>query len=259
MPFGRRAFLLWLASAARSKRRLIYNYDAWSPFYQGHSEKTIRGAIAPLLGTQVTTLALVFKGMGDIVARAAWDVAEAWRARKFDAFGLLVKTAVESGLEVFASFRMNDMHMVLNEGGQGAYTDTFYREHPEWRLPRRGLNYAIPEVRRYRLAVFEELLTRYPFHGLDLDFLRGVPFFPKGTGEENCAVMTVFLGEVRAMMRRVNPKLVLTARVPSSLEGCRRAGLDPLAWQRGKLIDLLQVGQFLHLFYRLPIRDFEVP
>jgi hypothetical protein len=292
MPIGRRDFLLLLGSPAlpaRSRRRLIYNYDAWSPFYQGHSEKAIRGAIAPMLGTQVTTLALspnvgqslsypsrvgemchthrvseqakaeIYKGMGDVVARAADGVAEAWRSRKKDAFGLLVKTAVNAGIEVFASFRMNDMHMVLNEGGQGAYTDAFYRDHPEWRLPRRGLNYAIPEVRRYRLAVFEELLIRYPFQGLELDFLRGVPFFPKGTGEEHCALMTAFLGEVRAMTRRLNRKLLLTARVPSSLEGCRKAGLDPIAWQRGKLIDLLAVGQFLHLFYRLPIRDFQVP
>jgi hypothetical protein len=292
MPIGRRAFLLQLAAPAlpaQSRRRLFYNYDPWAPFYQGHSEKAIRAAIAPLLGTQVTTLALspnvgqslnypsrvgemchthpisaqakaeIYKGMGDTVARAADGVAEAWRLRKIDAFGLLVKTAVDAGLEVFASFRMNDMHMVLNEGGQGAYTDAFYRDHPDWRLPRRGLNYAIPEVRRYRLAVFEELLTRYPFQGLELDFLRGVPFFPKGTGKEHCALMSGFLGDVRAMMRRLNRKLVLTARVPSSLEGCRKAGLDPIAWQRGKLIDLLAVGQFLHLFYRLPIRDFQVP
>jgi len=252
MSIGRRAFLVqFVATAlpASSRRRLIYNYDAWSPFYQGHAEKAIGGAIAPLLRTQVTTLALspnvgqslsypsrvgemchthrtsaqaeaeIYKGMGDVVARAAYGVAEVWRTQKTDAFGLLVKKAVDAGLEVFASFRMNDMHMVLNEGGQGAYTDAFYRDHPEWRLPRRGLNYAIPEVRRYRLAVFEELLTRYPFQGLDLDFLRGVPFFPKGTGEQHCAVMTAFLGEVRAMMRRLNRKLVLTARVPS------RAGL----------------------------------
>jgi len=292
MPTGRRAFLLRLASSVLpggSRRRLIYNYHAWAPFYQEHSEKAIRAAIAPLLNTQVTTLALspnvgqslsypsrvgemchtpkvseqalanIYKGMGDIVARAAYGVAEAWRSKRLDAFGLLVKTAVDAGLEVFASFRMNDMHMVLNEGGQGAYTDAFYRTHPQWRLLRRGLNYAIPEVRRYRLAIFEELLTRYPFHGLELDFVRGVPFFPKGTGEQNCAVMTAFLGEVRAMMRRLNRRLILTARVPSSLAGCRKAGLDPIAWQRGKLIDLLAVGQFLHLFYRLPVRDFKVP
>src|ERR1035437_4455164 len=70
------------------------------------------------------------------------------------------------------------LHMVALENGHGPYTDALYRAHPEWRLPAGGLNYAVPEVRAHRLAMMEGLLRRYPFTGLEMDFLRGPPFFP---------------------------------------------------------------------------------
>ena len=293
-------------------RRLSYNYDAWAPFYQGLSREEIYKNIDMFLGTQVTTLMLspnvgqsltypsqvgemchtvemtpdeqayLSKSMVDMVAKASEGVAQLWKDKHIDPFGLVVERAVAKGFETFASYRMDDVHMVHMREGQGPYTDAFYRQHPEWRVPGSWqLNYAIPEVRRHRLAQLEELVRRYPLDGLEMDFHRGVPFFAgteKGPGEppaiatratpgfpgeyaeESAPLMTEFVREVRQMTERVSRergrKLLLAARVPSSLSGCRRVGLDPIAWHRDRSLDFLSVGHFLHLFYDLPIEAF---
>ena len=292
---SRRSFVASMmagAAPAGKSRRLCYNYDAWSPFYEGLSAPAIHANVDMFAGTQVTTLMLspnigqalsypsqvgemchsresaapvleqVRSGMGEMVAQAGMGLARAWREKRVDGFGLLVEHCLARGLETFASFRMNDLHMVTLDGGRGPYTDEFYRRHPEWRVTaRRGLNYAIPEVRRYRLAVLEELLRRYPLAGLDLDFHRTAPFFPAGTAEASAPLMTEFIVQVREMTRRVaketNRRILLSARVPSSLVGCRRAGLDPIAWHRQGCLDFLSVAHFLHLFFDLPIEQFQ--
>jgi hypothetical protein len=306
-------------------RRLFYNLDAWSPFYRGQSPAAIRVAIERLAGSQVTAVMLssgigqsvnypsevsemchwrplqpevraeLYRVMGEQAAGGVEGVAELYRREGTDCFGVLVEAVVRSGRQAFATMRMNDTHMVTLEGGQGPYTDAFYRAHPEWRLRDAGLNYAVPEVRAHRLAMMEELLRRYPFTGLELDFLRGPPFFPssvaaavgpsaakKKTGEEaerwtepgangphfprdlaegHAPVMTEFLENVRRMTRRVGEELgrriELCVRVPSSLSGCRRVGLDPVAWHARGCLDFLTVGKFLQLVFALPVADFK--
>lgn len=306
-------------------RRLLYNYDGWSPFYRGHSASALRSVIERLAGSQVTTLMLssglgqsvnypsqvselchwrplepkvraeLYHVMGEQAAGGVEGVANLFRREGVDVFGRLVEAAVQSGREVFATMRMNDTHMVTLENGHGPYTDAFYRNHPEWRLPSGGLNYAIPEVRAHRLAMMEELLRRYPFHGLELDFLRGPPFFPspverapaprvvekpdgaeadrwtepganaphfpRDYAESFAPLMTEFLDEVRRMTRRVGEeqgrRIELCVRVPSSLSGCRRVGLDPAAWHARGCLGFLTVGKFLQLVFALPIAEFK--
>jgi hypothetical protein len=296
-------------------RRLLYNYDAWGPFLKGHSTEAIHQNIDLFAGTQVTTVMLspnagqslsypgqvgemchsrplsaeqrtiLYKGMGDVFAKATEGVAALWQNQKIDAFGLLVQRALSRGMEVFGSFRMNDVHMAQMQDGKGPYTDQFYRDHPEWRVPGSwALNYGIAEVRQYRLAQLEELLRKYPLDGLELDFVRGIPYFPsdlpqqaqldmpskatrsipgfpRDLAENSVPVMTSFIKDVSKMAERVSRetgrKILLAARVPSSLSGCRRVGLDPVAWHREGCLDFLTVAHFLHLFYDLPIDQFK--
>jgi len=298
-----------------NKRRLLYNYDAWGPFLKGHSIEKINENIDVFSNTQITTVmlspnagqsltypskvgemchsreltqeqqAVLYKGMGEVFGKATEGIAALWQKQRIDAFGLLVQRAQRQGLEVFGSFRMNDVHMAQMQDGQGPYTDRFYREHAKWRVPGSwALNYGIPEVRQYRLAQLEELVRRYPLHGLELDFLRGIPYFssdlviqselvkpetatrsipgfPRDMAEMSAPLMTAFVKDVRRMTERVSRetgrRILLSARVPSSLSGCRRVGLDPIAWHQEGCLDFLTVGYFLHLFYDLPIDEFK--
>lgn len=305
-------------------RRLMFNYDGWSPFYRGPAADSIRRAIARFDGAQLTTILLspslgqsvnypsrvselchwrpldpavreeLYHVMGPKAAGGVEQVAGRYRREGFDGFAVLVDAVRQSGREAFATLRMNDVHMVTLDHGQGPYTDAFYRAHPEWRLAAGGLNYAVPEVRAHRLAMLEELVRRYPFNGLELDFLRGPPFFPPNaaapagatsdakTGGEaarwtepdpnavdlarddvsaRAPVMTEFVGEVRAMVNRVSReqgrRIELCARVPSSLAGCRRIGLDVAEWHRRGYLDFVTVGKFLQLVQDLPVAEFK--
>lgn len=304
----------------------MFNYDGWSPFYRGPAVASIRAAIDRFADTQLTTILLspslgqsvnypssvselchwrplapkvreeLYHVMSDSAAGGVEQMAARFRRDGFDGFGVLVNAVVASGREAFATLRMNDVHMVTLDGGQGPYTDAFYRAHPAWRLPEGGLNYAIPEVRAHRLAMMEELLRRYPFAGLEMDFLRGPPYFPpnltpaarafqapadaegrdaarwtepdpaamdftRDNAEAHVPAMTEFVTEARRMTERVGRELgrriELCARVPSSLVGCRRIGLDPVAWHRRGALDFLTVGKFLQLVQALPIEDFK--
>lgn len=291
-------------------RRLIYNYDAWGPFIRPETIEDLRANVDLFEGSQVTTVMMgpnfgqsmcypsevsemchwrehseeekkeFHFRMGTRFARASEWVAEKWRKDGVDAFGALVQCVVDSGREAFATIRMNDVHCMTLENYRGPYTDKFYRDHPEYRLPQNaGLNYAIPEVRAHRLACFEEMVRRYPFTGMELDFVRGVPFFPgdnppddphigehpitypRDYSESCCPIMTEFIGEIRAMFDRVGKeldrKIELCVRVGSSLSGCRRVGLDPIEWHKRGYLDFLTVGRFLQLHYELPIAAFK--
>ncbi len=299
-----------------SSNRLIYNYDGWGAFLRGQTPEDIRESIDILADSQITTVmlspnigqsvnypsevselchwrplseetqAILEKGMGPIFSKLTYGVGDLWRKHGIDSYQLMVDRAREHGLEVFASIRMNDVHMVELDDGQGPYTDPLYRAHPEWRLladkghkphGALGLNYAIPEVRAHRLALMEELLRRYDLDGLDLDFQRGSPYFPsdrpdlewddsrlphypRDLGEKGAPIMTEFLQDVRAMTQRLAEErgrgIVLSTRVPSTLSGCRRVGLDPVAWHQNGSLDFLTVARFLHIYFDLPLEEF---
>ena len=291
-------------------RRLIYNYDAWGPFIRPQTIEDLKENVDLFEGSQVTTVMLspnfgqsmcypsevsemchwrehsaeerakFHREMGPRFAQASEWVANQWRKAGVDAFGALVQYVVASGREVFATIRMNDVHCLTLENRRGPYTDKFYRDHPAYRLQQSGgLNYAIAEVRAHRLACFEELMRRYPFAGLELDFVRGVPFFPGDAPPENpydgqhpityprdysescCPIMTDFIGEIRLMLdrlgRELGRKIELSVRVGSSLSGCRRTGLDPIEWHQRGYLDFLTVGRFLQMHFELPVAAFK--
>lgn len=142
-----------------------------------------------------------------------------------------------------------------------------------------ALNYAIPEVRQHRLELMEELLRRYDFTGLELDFVRGPPYFlsdrpdleqdlytryphfPRDLSEKGIPIMNEFVREVRALTGRIGREkgspITLCARVPSTLSGCRRVGLDPAAWHRNGCLDFLTVARFLQIYFDYPLEDFQ--
>ena len=55
--------------------------------------------------------------------------------------------------------------------------------------------------------------------------------------------------------RRGRP-LVLAARVPTSLSGCAYVGLDPAAWAKDGLIDVLTIAPFLSTQPEIPVEEF---
>lgn len=205
-----------------------------------------------------------------------------------DPVGLVVDRAREKGLEVFITWRLNEIHDVQNP--DSLIVTKFWREHPEWRVGTHGdpilplfkeiiggspehrvhpivaswfpgaLNFAIPEVRALRLAELRECCERFDMDGLDLDFQRFPIYFPQDEGDKHVAVMTDWVRSVREMTQEVGAKrgrpMQLSARILARPEQNLGIGLDPVAWANEGLVDFLVVSHYLRNDFSLPIGEF---
>ena len=163
-----------------------------------------------------------------------------------DPLGLVIERARQKKLEVFISFRMNEVHHANTPDvmPSALLITRYWREHPEWHVGKPGdklnptytailssgprpnpafnwlpgvLNYAVPDVRKLRLDQLRECCERFPIDGLDLDFLRFPMYFRPGDETANVATMTSFIRQVREMTQEVGrqrgrPLLLSVAR-----------------------------------------------
>ena len=122
-------------------------------------------------------------------------------------------------------------------------------EHPEWFIPAFGFtmnNMAVPEIREHKLKVALEVMRKYAFDGLDIDFERHTPILPIGEQWEKRECVTEFIRELRTELLKIgkeqNRVIMLSARVPDCLDGCHQDGLDVEKWIKEDLVDCLTLG-----------------
>jgi 3-keto-disaccharide hydrolase len=201
-----------------------------------------------------------------------------------DPIQLVVDRAREKGMEVFLSWRLNEVHAV--EQDDHLIFSRFWREHPEWRMGKAGdampqvyhdilgpdthpivaswlpagLNFAVPEMRAHRLAQLREICIRYDIDGLDLDFQRFPMYFKPGEEAQHVATMTAWIRDVRAMTREVSDArgrpLQLCARIMAKPEQNVAIGLDPITWAQEGLVDFLVVSHYLRNDFPLPVSEY---
>jgi len=205
-----------------------------------------------------------------------------------DPFGVMIERAREKKLEVFISFRPNEIHDVQNPNS--LIVTKFWKDHPQWRVGKIGdkinpifaeiiggrkdhpvhpivaswfpgaLNFAVPEVRAPRLAELRECCQRYPIDGLDIDFQRFPIYFPQDEGPQHQATMTAWMREVRAMTREVGEQrgrpILISARVMARPRQNLAIGLDPVTWAKEGLIDFIEVSHYLRNDFPLPIKEY---
>ena len=239
-------------------QRALFASRAWEPIYTGYDpeagpdQPVLRFLDNPLdreltLGSQgrywLHNLYLLEQRGVDHLAR--------WLAR-----------CRQRGLEGWLSMRMNDGHFyhVLD----AFWHPSFWRERPDlWVVPNdqtaggRAFDYTHSEVREHHLALVRELLERYDLDGLELDWIRGYPYFPAGTEPERAAILTEFVAEVRQLARaaatRWGHPVKIGARVPTRIESGRLLGTDGLTWAREGLVDQLVLSS------RVSVIEFDVP
>ena len=123
-------------------------------------------------------------------------------------------------------------------------------EHPEWFLDMpegyKVNNLSVPEIQEQKLKIFGEVMRKYPFDGLDIDFERHTPILPPGEQWEKREAVTEFMRKVRGELLKVSEEqgrvIMLSARVPDCLKGCHEDGLDIEQWIREDLVDCLTLG-----------------
>ncbi len=165
---------------------------------------------------------------------------------------VVVREAKRRGLDVFYSFRINDIHDAFTPDELA----TFKVEHPEWLIGERkygdvtsfgtALNFAVPEVRELKFRVIEEMFRKYDFDGLEIDFMRSPPYFLPGREPEGAHLLTEMLRRIRSHLDERGSErgrsIRLAVRVDESLKACRLDGFDVPAWIEQQLIDYLILG-----------------
>jgi hypothetical protein len=168
-------------------------------------------------------------------------------------FRLMVDTLRDHGITVLANVRMNDHH------GREIQWTPWEREHKAWSLVKdtgdrdwksigalRQMDYAIEGVRKYRLAILEEILTRFNVDGVQLDFGRTAPFLSEPKGE-NARFMTGYVRAIRHMLEETARKRERGAMVvPWDLDFCSREGLQVQEWIAQGLLDYVSPGEWYY-------------
>ncbi len=202
-----------------------------------------------------------------------------------DPLGLMIGRSNAHGMETFVSFRPNEVHAVEQE--DNLLFDRFWRENPQWRIGKNadslaqvhleilgpethpivagwlsgGLNFAVPEVRKYRLSQLRELCERYDIDGLEIDFQRFPMYFKLGEEAANIPTMTAWMREVRGMVdevgKRKGREIKLVARILALPEQNTAIGLDPISWAKEGLLDFVTVSHYLHNNFQLPIAAYK--
>lgn len=183
-----------------------------------------------------------------------------------------LKRAKEKKLEAFITYRMNDLHFADTSVGCPLQYGEFWKEHPQYWTNDTTLNgwnagsafdFAHPEVREYKLNIIKEQLEKYGAltDGYELDFMRFIVYFKKGEAEKNAPLITELVQAVKNIADSVgklhNKKILLTARIPATINDCKKKGLDVQEWVKRGLLDFITLGVHWRGEPAMPVAEFK--
>lgn len=184
-----------------------------------------------------------------------------------DHFGKFLQMLRQSGKEVFITYRMNDAHNANEPDHWGA--SEFKKKHPEYAVDIDAiknnradwmsycLDYSQQAVQDYILSSITDMASKYDIDGFQLDWMR-FPRHLSGDAWTKRDALTNFVASVRSMLDEIgnnrSKKILLSVRVPTWLEGCRRLGVDIAEW--AKLLDFITPAPFLSCDYHIDFDSF---
>ena len=284
--FGAGSLLAAAEQPTLKPYRVIFNSDGMEVYNRGSVDAYIQKLFGPLEDSHVDAL-FWSDGAGGNTANYDSEVLELtgarigedhpellrWIKEGNDPPKVVVREAKKRGLDIFYSFRINDIHDAFIPGE----FPTFKVEHPEWMMGAgkivdgqghavkaslrdevyfpegeinfvTSLNFAVPEVRELKLRTIEEIFQKYDFDGIELDLMRFPRLFPAFLEYRNAVILTDFLRTVRQRLdeqaqQRGRP-IKIAIRVDENLVACRLDGFDVGAWIDEGLLEILIIGDY---------------
>lgn len=203
----------------------------------------------------------------------AENLKQSWQAG-IDPLEIHVQEAKRIGVDPWFRISMNDWHHVDTEAG-AVYRlggSKFYEERGDLLIGKEGAagwgehlqdkeenpsfvktmaclqDFAHDEVRALRRDIAVEVCERYDCTGFLFDFMRVPGYFRFGEERNNAPLITQMLRETRAGLADVgkvrNRHVGLAVRVPDSIDGAKRLGLDVDEWVDEELVDVLVTSPF---------------
>jgi len=121
------------------------------------------------------------------------------------------------------------------------------------------LDFTFDGPRDYLVSVVSEVVERFDVDGIEL-CCRDHAYFPVHKGAERAHLMTDMVRRIRTMLdergKARGKRLLLGARVFSTLEECADMGLDVPAWVSGSLLDFLCPQDTMYADFNAPYHEF---
>ncbi len=203
--------------------------------------------------------------LGDVrYWRHAENLKRTWAAGH-DPLGLQVEEAQRLGIDFWFRLSMNDWHHVSNGkvyrlGGSRFYeerTDLLigeegaagWKDHPATQSALTWMqDFAHEEVRALRRDIALEVCERYDCAGFVFDFIRIPGYFRYGEERRNAHLLTQMVRETRAGLdeigRTKGREIGLAVRLPATVDGTRRLGIDIEDWIDDHLVDIVVTSPF---------------
>ena len=203
--------------------------------------------------------------LGDVrYWRHAENLKRTWAAGH-DPLGLQVEEAKRLGIDFWFRLSMNDWHHVSDGkvyrlGGSRFYeerTDLLigeegaagWKDHPATQSALTWMqDFAHEEVRALRRDIALEVCERYDCMGFVFDFLRIPGYFRFGEERRNAHLLTQMVRETRAGLdeigRTKGREIGLAVRLPPTVDGTRRLGIDIEDWIDDHLVDIVVTSPF---------------
>jgi hypothetical protein len=160
-----------------------------------------------------------------------------------DMVQVLIDTCRKLKMAPFVSLRLNDVHAqedYVEKNQRSLNSSRFYVENPQWHIDpehykiqgyygKRGMDWAVPQVRAYKLKLLTELADNYDLAGLELDFLRHSQLFRDDgpPADERIRLITAFVADVRkALDKKPGQRRWLGVRIPIDVTAYPNLGLD---------------------------------
>lgn len=270
--------------AAHRKRRIVMDNDGNEPVYlmkKATAKALLDCRTTDLAGTQVDTIVYCTWSSGFSFFTHNTKVGEVFTctaegfsenktkdliAQGTDSLKIVTEFCRKNDIEVFWSMRMNDTHDAWNAWYSPYMVPKLKKDHPEWLVASKekrskvggwtAVDYARPEIRDLAFQFVQEVCENYDVDGVVLDYFRHPVFFKAHAhggvvGQEERDMLTDMMRRIRRMADEVGAKrgqpVLVTARVPDSVEYCNAIGLDIVRWMKDDLIDLLAVSGYFRL------------
>ena len=188
----------------------------------------------------------------------AENVRRIWEAG-YDPIQLRIDEARRLGIDYWAHLHMNDWHhLEVLDGERNILSSRFHEQRHDLLIGEDGTeglpealrvamrwfqDYRHDEVRQLRLDVAKEVCTRYDIDGFQYDFMRCPGYFRHGEEKASWPIMTGFMRQTRRAIDEIadakGRPIGFAARLPNTVDGAERLGLDVRTWVSEGLVDIL--------------------
>jgi len=185
-----------------------------------------------------------------LIFRRTYQNVKGLLARGLDPLRLVCDRAHEKGIRFYPTLLMQLESGVRGGRGYDLRSSAFRMDNKQLDIGAQGdlaadwpgyhcANYKHQRVRDERFAIIQEVLTKYPVDGIELQMNFWPYYFHPQEIEAGRQIMNQWIAKVHKAVKKSGATRELVISIPSSLATCRARGLDPEAWIDQGIVDVL--------------------